>query len=79
VRRFSLRNNSLIDRQESRTRFRAKYVTFYAQVDDLAAYLAKAESLGGKTMLPPMPVPGVGSIAMFTDPENHIIGLFKPA
>jgi len=54
-------------------------VTFYVQVDDLAAYLAKAERLGGKTLLPPMPVPGVGSIALFTDPESHIIGLFKPA
>ena len=55
------------------------YVTFYVQVDDLAGYLARAEGLGGKTILAPMPVPGVGSIAMFTDPEGHIVGLFKPA
>jgi uncharacterized protein len=55
------------------------YVTFYVQVDDLAACLAKAESLGGKTVLSPMPVPGIGSIAMFTDPEGHVIGLFNPA
>jgi predicted enzyme related to lactoylglutathione lyase len=55
------------------------YVTFYVHVDDLEEYLAKAESLGGKTILPPMPVPNVGSIAMFSDPEGHIIGLFKPA
>ena len=55
------------------------YVTFYVQVDDLDAYLAKAEGLGGKTALPPMPVPGIGSIAMFTDPEGHVVGLFKPA
>jgi predicted enzyme related to lactoylglutathione lyase len=55
------------------------YVTFYVQVDDLEACLAKAESLGGKTILPPMPVPGIGSIAMFIDPEGHVLGLFKPA
>jgi uncharacterized protein len=54
------------------------YVTFYVQVDDLAGYLAKAEGLGGKTIIAPMPVPGVGSIAMFTDPEGHVVGLFKP-
>jgi uncharacterized protein len=53
------------------------YVTFYVEVDDLQKYLAKAESLGGKTVLPPMPVPNVGSIAMFTDPEGNFIGLFK--
>jgi uncharacterized protein len=55
------------------------YVTFYVHVDNVESYLAKAESLGGKTILPSMPVPGVGSIAMFSDPEGHIIGLFKPA
>ena len=55
------------------------YVTFYVQVDDLEGYLAKAESMGGKTIITPMPVPGVGSIAMFTDPEGHVVGLFKPA
>jgi predicted enzyme related to lactoylglutathione lyase len=54
------------------------YVTFYVHVDDLGSYLAKAESLGAKTILPPMPVPGVGSIAMFADPEGHPIGLFQP-
>jgi predicted enzyme related to lactoylglutathione lyase len=55
------------------------YVTIYVQVDDLGAYLAKAEGLGGQTILGPMPIPGVGSIAMFADPEGHMVGLFKPA
>lgn len=55
------------------------YVTFYVQVDDLDACLSRAESLGGKTVMSPVPIPGVGSIAMFTDPEGHLIGLFKPA
>jgi predicted enzyme related to lactoylglutathione lyase len=53
------------------------YVTFYVLVDDLQASLDKAEKLGGKTVLPPTPIPGYGSSAMFTDPDGNLIGLFK--
>ena len=53
-------------------------VTFYVQVDDLQASLDKAESLGGKTLMPPTDLPGVGrSFAMFQDLEDNAIGLFK--
>ncbi len=52
-------------------------VTVYAEVDDMAATLKKAESLGGKTIMPPTDVPGGPSIAMFTDPEGNIMGLSK--
>ncbi len=54
-----------------------KRVTVYAEVDDLAATLKKAESLGGKTIMPPTDVPGGPSIAMFTDPEGNIMGISK--
>ena len=53
-------------------------VTFYVQVDDVQAYLDKAESGGGKTLLPPTPIYGVGTSALFTDPDGNIVGLFKP-
>lgn len=53
------------------------YVTFYIQVDDLQASLNKAEKLGGKTVMPPTPIPGYGSCAMFTDPDGNMIGLYK--
>ncbi|MBI5288171.1 MAG: hypothetical protein HY873_04295 [Chloroflexi bacterium] len=53
------------------------YVTFYVAVDDLAASLARAETLGGKTIVPPTPIPNVGAFAMFEDPEGHMIGLLK--
>ena len=53
------------------------HLTFYVEVDDLKKYLDKAESLGGKTTMPPMDVPGGPSIAMFTDPEGHAVGLLK--
>ena len=53
------------------------YVTFYVQVDDLQAYLDKAESLGGTTVIGPTPIPGVGAFAWFKDPDGNHIGLFK--
>lgn len=53
------------------------YVTFYVQVDDLQAYLNRAESLGSKTIVAPTPIPNVGAFAMFHDPEGNLVGLFK--
>lgn len=52
-------------------------VTVYVDVDDLQAALDKAESLGGKTVAPPMDVPGGPSIAQFTDPAGNVVGLVK--
>jgi len=52
-------------------------VTFYIQVDDLQAALNRIEQLGGKTLTPPVDVPGGPSIAHFSDPEGHRIGLAK--
>ena len=52
-------------------------VTFYVQVEDLQAALDKAESLGGKTVTPPMEIPGVVTLAQFSDPDGNIIGLVK--
>ncbi len=51
------------------------HVTFYVQVDDLEAALEQAKSLGGSTALEPMEIPGGGRIALFADPEGHIVGL----
>ena len=54
------------------------YVTFYIQVDDLQASLDKVSGLGGVAIMSPMEIaPGVGSIAMFTDPAQNIIGLYS--
>ena len=54
------------------------HVTFYVQSDDLQASLDKAESLGGKTIMPPtQPMEGT-TIALFADPEGHVVGLVKP-
>lgn len=52
-------------------------VTFYVEVEDLNEYLKKAESLGGKTIMGPMDVPGGPQLAMFADPEGNVIGMTK--
>ena len=55
-------------------------VTFYVEVDDPAAYLAKAEKLGGQTIVPPSEIPDFGlTFAFFADPEGHVVGLSKGA
>jgi len=53
------------------------YVTIYVGVEDLNATLVKAEELGGKVIVEPMPIPGVGTFAMFQDPDAAMIGLFE--
>ena len=55
------------------------HVTFYVQVPDVEAALAKAESLGGTRMMGPDQIPEVNiTIGLFTDPEGHVIGLVTP-
>jgi hypothetical protein len=53
------------------------YVTVYVEVDDVAAYLAKAASMGGKTLVPPVEIP-TGTFAWFADLDGNTIGLWKP-
>lgn len=55
-------------------------VTFYVEVDDPAAYLQKAEQLGGQTIVPPTTIEQFGlTFAFFADPEGHVVGLSKGA
>ena len=53
------------------------YVAVYVHVDDIEAYLAKAQGLGGKKLVGPVVIP-TGSFAWMADPEGNVIGLFKP-
>jgi predicted enzyme related to lactoylglutathione lyase len=54
------------------------HVTFYVEVPDVEAALAKAESLGWTRMMGPNKMPEVDiEIGLFTDPEGHVIGLVK--
>lgn len=56
----------------------AGHVTFFVEVDDPTAYLAKVEKLGGKTVVPPTEIPSYNlTFAYFTDPQGNLIGLSK--
>ena len=52
-------------------------VTFYVEVDDLEGYLDKAETLGGKTIMPVTEIPDAVTLALFSDPDGNTIGLIK--
>ena len=53
------------------------HLTFYVQVPDVEATLAQAESLGGTRVMGPDEVMEGLEIALFNDPEGHVIGLVK--
>ena len=53
-----------------------RYTIFYVDVGELAAYLKKAEALGGKTLVPPVVLP-TGTFAWMQDPEGNTVGLWQ--
>jgi predicted enzyme related to lactoylglutathione lyase len=53
------------------------HVTMYASVDDLAKYLERAESLGGKTVMQPMKVDEHTTISVFLDPQGTMFGIYS--
>jgi len=52
-------------------------ITNYIGVSSVDEYLAKVESLGGKIILPKMPVPGFGNLAVCMDTEGNPFGLWQ--
>jgi hypothetical protein len=46
-------------------------------VDDMEKYIDLVKGNGGEILVPPMNVPGVGSLAYFKDPDGSIWGLMK--
>jgi predicted enzyme related to lactoylglutathione lyase len=55
------------------------HATFYVEVPDVEAALAKAESLGGSRMMGPETVMEGVEIGLFTDPEGHVVGVVQSA
>jgi predicted enzyme related to lactoylglutathione lyase len=52
-------------------------VKIYMRVDDLEAYMSRAEQLGGARVAPPMELPGdFGTIAIIADPDGNRVGLW---
>ncbi len=52
-------------------------MTFYIDVDDLAAYRDKIVEAGGRILVEQVEVPGMGSFALFEDPEGRVVGIWK--
>ena len=46
-------------------------------VPDIDAYMQKVEKAGGKIVVPKMPIPSVGWLAYFTDPDGNIHGIYQ--
>jgi uncharacterized protein len=51
------------------------HATFYVEVPDVEAALAKAESLGGSRMMGPHKVMDAVEVGLFNDPEGHVVGV----
>lgn len=49
----------------------------YVEVEDLDKALEVIESLGGKTLSPPMEIPNIVTFAVFSDPQGNVLGLVK--
>ena len=50
-------------------------VTFYVHAEDPEGTLRKVEQLGGKVIMPLTEVAPETNIALFADPEGHIVGI----
>jgi predicted enzyme related to lactoylglutathione lyase len=51
------------------------HVTFYVEVPDVEAALAKAERLGGTRVMGPETIMDQIELGQFKDPEGHLIGV----
>jgi len=51
------------------------HATFYVEVPNVEAALAKAEALGGSRVMGPDTVMGRMEIGLFNDPEGHTVGV----
>jgi uncharacterized protein len=51
------------------------HVTFYVHSDDPQGTLTKVEQAGGRVLMPLTEVAPETTIALFADPEGHVVGL----
>ncbi|MCH7926091.1 MAG: VOC family protein [Planctomycetes bacterium] len=54
-------------------------INTYFNVGDIDTVLKKAVEHGGKILVEKTPVPNVGHLAMFADPEGIVIGIMQGA
>jgi uncharacterized protein len=58
-----------------RSRLGPSWATFYVEVEDIKGVVEKAQSLGGKIVIPLSDIPGVLTWGMISDPDGLLIGL----
>jgi predicted enzyme related to lactoylglutathione lyase len=51
------------------------HVRVYVEVDSIDPFLEKAQSMGGKVVMPRTVLPGMVTMAQFEDPAGNVIGL----
>jgi len=51
----------------------------YVTVEEVEPIIARCTELGGKTLVPPMDVPGVGRMAVLQDPQGATISVMAYA
>jgi len=54
-------------------------VVFYVSTTDIKASLARAEGLGGRTLMPRTKLPGGTVLGLLADPDGNAIGLVEEA
>ncbi len=52
-------------------------VIVYVEVDDINAYLKKAEGMGAKTVMPRTVIPEMITMALFSDLDGNTVGLVE--
>jgi predicted enzyme related to lactoylglutathione lyase len=53
------------------------HVTFYVEVPDVEATMARAAELGGQRLMGPESVPGGPTLGQLLDPEGHLVGVVQ--
>jgi predicted enzyme related to lactoylglutathione lyase len=54
------------------------HLMIYVAVDDVDAFVAKAEKLGGSIVRPANDIPNVGRMCVIRDPTGAVFSLFTP-
>ncbi len=52
-------------------------MALYIDVEDLGTYRDRIVQAGGKVIVEEQTVPGVGSFALFEDPDGRVLGMWK--
>jgi predicted enzyme related to lactoylglutathione lyase len=52
-------------------------MALYVDVDDLDSYAARIRKAGGEMVVEKMPVPGIGHLSLFKDPDGRVLGMWQ--